>query len=129
MKRFKRSVFSIRIKNMLRNLKEFKLPEIEEKVLKFWKENRIFEKSLELRKNAKPFRFFEGPPTANGRPGIHHVLGRAFKDVIPRYKTMRGYLVNRKAGWDTHGLPVEIEVEKELGLKNKQEIEKFGIAE
>ncbi len=114
---------------MLRGLKEFKLPEIEERVLKFWKENRIFEKSLKLRENAKPFRFFEGPPTANGRPGIHHVLGRAFKDVIPRYKTMQGYLVNRKAGWDTHGLPVEIEVEKELGLKNKQEIEKFGIAE
>ncbi len=114
---------------MLKGLKEFKLPEIEEKVLKFWKENRIFEKSLKLRANAKPFRFFEGPPTANGRPGIHHVLGRSFKDVLPRYKTMRGYLVNRKAGWDTHGLPVEIEVEKELGLKNKQEIEKFGIAE
>src|SRR3989344_5171626 len=118
---------------MLRGLKEFKLPEIEEKVLKFWKENRIFEKSLNLRRaqgeKAKVFRFFEGPPTANGRPGIHHVLGRAFKDVIPRFKTMQGYLVNRKAGWDTHGLPVEIEVEKELGLKNKQEIEKFGIAE
>ncbi len=114
---------------MLKGLKEFKLPEIEEKVLQFWKENRIFDKSLKLRANAKPFRFFEGPPTANGRPGIHHVLGRAFKDVIPRFKTMQGYLVNRKAGWDTQGLPVEIEVEKELGLKNKQEIEKFGIAE
>ncbi|MDE2001582.1 MAG: class I tRNA ligase family protein, partial [Patescibacteria group bacterium] len=114
---------------MLRGLKEFKLPEIEEKVLQFWKENAIFEKSLKLRAGSPKFRFFEGPPTANGRPGIHHVLGRAFKDIIPRYKTMRGYLVNRKAGWDTHGLPVEIEVEKELGLKNKQEIEKFGIAE
>lgn len=114
---------------MLRGLKEFKLPELEEKVLQFWKENKIFEQSLKLREGGERFKFFEGPPTANGRPGIHHVLGRAFKDVIPRYKTMRGYFVRRQAGWDTHGLPVEIEVEKELGLKNKQEIEKFGIAE
>lgn len=114
---------------MLKGLKEFKLPELEEKVLQFWKENKIFEKSLKLRESGERFKFFEGPPTANGRPGIHHVLGRAFKDVIPRYKTMRGYFVRRQAGWDTHGLPVEIEVEKELGLKNKQEIEKFGIAE
>lgn len=114
---------------MLRNLKEFKLPEIEEKVLKFWKENRIFEKSLKLREKAKHFRFFEGPPTANGRPHMGHAQGRVFKDIIPRFKAMQGYLVQRKAGWDTHGLPVEIEVEKELGLKNKQEIEKFGIAE
>ena len=114
---------------MLRGLKEFKLPEIEEKVLKFWKENQIFEKSLRLREKSKKFRFFEGPPTANGRPGIHHVLARSFKDVIPRFKTMQGYFVRRKAGWDTHGLPVEIEIEKELGLKNKQDIEKFGIAE
>lgn len=113
---------------MLRKIKEFKLPEVEEKVLKFWKENQIFEKSLNQRKNAKPFRFFEGPPTANGRPGIHHVLGRAFKDVMPRYKTMCGYYVARKAGWDTHGLPVELEIEKELGFKGKQDIEKFGVA-
>lgn len=114
---------------MLRGLKEFKLPEIEEKVLKFWKENQIFEKAQKLREGAPKYRFFEGPPTANGRPGIHHVLSRSFKDVMPRFKTMRGFFVRRKAGWDTHGLPVEIEVEKELGLKNKQEIEKFGIAE
>ena len=115
---------------MLRNLKEFKPAEIEEKVLKFWKENQIFEKSVALRQaHGKKFRFFEGPPTANGRPGIHHIEARSFKDVIPRFKTMRGYFVRRKAGWDTHGLPVEIEIEKELGLKNKQEIEKFGIAE
>jgi isoleucyl-tRNA synthetase len=125
---------------MLRNLKQFNLPEIEEKVLKSWKENQIFEKAAALRsfdsvqdkqvgKKTKTFRFFEGPPTANGRPGIHHVLSRAFKDIVLRYKTMRGYFVRRKAGWDTHGLPIEIEVEKELGLKNKQEIEKFGIAE
>jgi len=114
---------------MLKKLKQFKLPEVEEQVLKFWKENQIFEKSLDLRKDGEKYRFFEGPPTANGRPGIHHMLGRAFKDIIPRYKTMQGYFVRRKAGWDTHGLPVEIEVEKALGLKNKQEIEKFGIAE
>jgi len=114
---------------MLRKIKEFKLPELEEKVLKFWKENQIFEKSLKQREGAKAYNFFEGPPTANGRPGIHHVLGRAFKDVMPRYKTMRGFFVGRKAGWDTHGLPVEIEVEKELGFKGKQDIEKFGVAE
>lgn len=109
----------------------FNLPELEEKVLRFWKENKIFEKTLDLRrtKKAKPFRFFEGPPTANGLPGIHHVLGRVFKDIILRYRTMRGFLVERRAGWDTHGLPVEIGVEKELGLKNKNEIEQFGIAE
>lgn len=114
---------------MLKGLKQFNLPEVEEKVLKFWKENRIFEKTTKLREGAEPFRFFEGPPTANGRPGIHHILSRAFKDVVLRYKTMRGYLVKRKAGWDTHGLPVEIEVEKELGFKSKQDIERFGIAE
>jgi isoleucyl-tRNA synthetase len=114
---------------MLRGIKQLNLPELEERVLKFWKENQIFNKVNKLREKAKKFRFYEGPPTANGRPGIHHVLSRSFKDIILRYKTMRGYYVRRKAGWDTHGLPVEIEVEKELGLKNKQEIEKFGIAE
>ncbi|MDO8467055.1 MAG: class I tRNA ligase family protein [bacterium] len=114
---------------MLEGLKEFKLPEIEEKVLKFWKEKKIFEKSLKNREGAKPFRFFEGPPTANGRPGLHHVLARAFKDIVCRYKTMQGFFVGRRAGWDTHGLPVELEVEKKLGIKNKSEIEKFGIAE
>ena len=118
---------------MLNKLKQFNLPELEEKILKFWKENNVFRKSVALRqaqgKKAKPFRFFEGPPTANGRPGIHHVLARSFKDVILRYKTMRGHFVLRRAGWDTHGLPVELEVEKKLGIKNKREIEKFGIAE
>ncbi len=103
-------------------------PEIEEKILEFWKKNRIFEKSLAAKKKAKRFRFYEGPPTANGRPGIHHVLARVFKDIICRYKTMRGFLVERKAGWDTHGLPVELEVEKELGIRQKADIEKFGIA-
>ncbi|OHB04819.1 MAG: hypothetical protein A3B16_01280 [Candidatus Zambryskibacteria bacterium RIFCSPLOWO2_01_FULL_45_43] len=114
---------------MLRGLKEFNLSDIEEKVLKFWKENHVFERSLKLREDSEPFRFFEGPPTANGRPHMGHAQGRVFKDIIPRFKTMQGYYVERKAGWDTHGLPVEIEVEKELGLKNKQDIEKFGIAE
>src|SRR3989344_5484746 len=120
---------------MLRGLKEFNLPELEEKILKFWKEHHIFEKTLALRSgqgksaSKRIFRFFEGPPTANGRPHIGHAQGRTFKDIIPRFKTMQGYFVERKAGWDTHGLPVEIEVEKALGLPNKQAIEKYGIAE
>lgn len=100
----------------------------ESEILDFWHKNSIFEKSLEARKGAKKFVFYEGPPTANGRPGIHHFLGRAFKDLFCRYKSMRGFLVLRKAGWDTHGLPVEIEVEKELGFKNKKDIENYGIA-
>jgi isoleucyl-tRNA synthetase len=99
------------------------LPKMEEEVLKFWEEKKIFEKSVEKNPEDKSFIFYEGPPTANGRPGLHHVLARAFKDIIPRYKTMKGYRVERKAGWDTHGLPVELQVEKALGLKNKQEIE------
>jgi len=113
---------------MFYGLKQFNLPEIEEKVLKFWEENKIFEKSLKQNKKNKKFVFFEGPPTANGRPGIHHILSRSFKDIILRYKTMRGFFVPRRAGWDTHGLPVEIEIEKKLGLKSKKEIENFGIA-
>ncbi|MBI2035915.1 MAG: class I tRNA ligase family protein [Candidatus Liptonbacteria bacterium] len=112
---------------MLRNLKQFNPPEVEEKVLEFWKTDKIFEKSLAERAKKKTFVFYEGPPTANGRPGIHHVLGRAFKDVILRYKSMRGFYVPRRAGWDTHGLPVEVEVEKQLGIKTKGDIEKFGI--
>ena len=95
----------------------------EEKVLKFWRENKIFEKTLKKNKDKKKFIFFEGPPTANGKPGIHHVLARAFKDVIPRYKTMKGFNVPRKAGWDTQGLPVELEVEKSLGISGKDQIE------
>lgn len=98
------------------------------KVLKFWDKEQIFQQSLNARKQAKRYIFFEGPPTANGKPGIHHVLARAFKDLFPRYKTMQGFLVERKAGWDTHGLPVEIEVEKALGLKDKSDIEKYGVA-
>lgn len=100
----------------------------EEEILKFWKEQQIFQKSLEKNTNSgKEFIFFEGPPTANGHPGIHHLEARAFKDAMPRYKTMQGYYVRRKGGWDTHGLPVELQVEKQLGLKSKKEIEKYGI--
>ena len=99
----------------------------EEKTLAFWKEKGIFEKSLEKESPKGEFIFYEGPPTANGHPGIHHLEARAFKDAIPRYKTMRGYHVRRKGGWDTHGLPVELQVEKELGLKSKKEIETYGL--
>jgi len=99
----------------------------EEKILKFWKKNKIFEKSLKKREKNPNFVFFEGPPTANGRPGIHHVLTRVFKDIVCRYKTMRGYKVIRKAGWDTHGLPVELEIEKKLNFSSKNDIEKYGI--
>ncbi len=113
---------------MLKRIGKLSLPEIEEKILDFWNTHGIFEKSLRKNKGKK-FVFYEGPPTANGKPGIHHILARSFKDVILRYKTMKGYHVPRKGGWDTHGLPVELEVEKELGLSSKKEIEKFGIAE
>ncbi len=95
----------------------------------FWKENKIFEKSLQKKPSKGEFVFYEGPPTANGRPGIHHLEARSFKDAIPRYKTMQGYHVRRKGGWDTHGLPVELQVEKALGLKSKKEIDSYGIAE
>lgn len=98
-------------------------PELEEEILKFWNENGIFERSVEKNPEGKSFIFYEGPPTANGKPGLHHVLARSFKDIIPRYKTMKGYRVARKAGWDTHGLPVELQVEKALGLRSKQDIE------
>ena len=100
----------------------------EEKILAFWKDKGIFEKSLKQTEGGKEFVFYEGPPTANGRPGIHHIEARAFKDAIPRYKTMQGFHVRRKGGWDTHGLPVEIQVEKELGFKSKKEIDQYGIA-
>lgn len=104
-----------------------KFPQIEEEILKFWQENRIREKTSELRKDAPLYTLYDGPPTVNGNPGIHHVLSRVYKDVIPRYKTMQGYRVFRKAGWDTHGLPVELEVEKRLGFTNKAQIEEYGI--
>ena len=100
---------------------------MEENVLKYWKQAEIFKKTIEQRQGAPEYVFYEGPPTANGKPGVHHVLARAFKDMFPRYKIMRGFHVSRRGGWDTHGLPVEIEVEKQLGFKNKQQIEEFGI--
>jgi isoleucyl-tRNA synthetase len=104
-------------------------PQLEERVLERWRERDVFHRSLAGREGAEIWSFYEGPPTANGRPGSHHVLSRVFKDVYPRYKTMRGYRVPRKAGWDCHGLPVELEVEKQLGISSKQEIEDYGIAE
>ena len=104
-------------------------PELEQRVLERWRERDVFHESIRRREGAPPFIFYEGPPTANGRPGSHHVLSRVFKDVFPRYKTMQGHFVPRKAGWDCHGLPVELEIEKELGFHNKHDIERFGIAE
>jgi len=101
--------------------------EREKDVLKFWKNNEIFEKTVEERKNGKTYTFYDGPPTANGKPHIGHVLTRVIKDIIPRYRTMKGYNVLRKAGWDTHGLPVELEVEKKLGLDGKEQIEEYGL--
>ncbi|HJY63093.1 MAG TPA: isoleucine--tRNA ligase, partial [Ignavibacteria bacterium] len=101
--------------------------EIENEVLSFWKEDNTFDKSISSREGKPSFKFYEGPPTANGKPGIHHVISRAIKDLICRYKTLRGYQVYRKAGWDTQGLPVEIEVEKQLGIKSKDDIEKLGV--
>jgi isoleucyl-tRNA synthetase len=105
------------------------LAQSEEAISEFWRQNNIFEKSLEKPSPQGEYVFYEGPPTANGRPGIHHLESRAFKDAIPRYKTMQGYHVARRAGWDTHGLPVELEVEKQLGFSGKPDIEKYGIAE
>ncbi len=101
--------------------------QMEEGILAFWQEKDVFHKTLNERKGKPEYVFYEGPPTANGRPGVHHVLARAFKDIFPRYKTMQGYHVSRRGGWDTHGLPVEIEVEKKLGFTNKKDIEDFGI--
>jgi len=101
--------------------------EIEKEILSFWKEDNTFDKSISSREGKPSFKFYEGPPTANGKPGIHHVISRTIKDLICRYKTLRGFQVYRKAGWDTQGLPVEIEVEKQLGIKSKDDIEKLGV--
>lgn len=109
------------------NLDKAGYPEIEERILEFWKQNKIFEKSVTSKDASKSFTFYEGPPTANGKPGIHHVMARTLKDLVCRYKTLQGYKVERKAGWDTHGLPVEIEVEKKLGIKHKSEVAEYGI--
>ena len=109
--------------------KSLDLPALEQDMLAVWEREATFARSIELRDGAPGFTFYEGPPTANGRPGIHHVLGRTIKDVFCRYKTLKGFRVQRKAGWDTHGLPVEIEVEKELGLDGREQVERYGIAE
>ncbi len=104
-------------------------PELEQQVLERWRERDVFAESLRRREGAPPWGFYEGPPTANGPPGSHHVLARVFKDIFPRYKTMRGFYVERKGGWDCHGLPVELAVEEELGFTTKDDIERYGIAE
>ena len=101
--------------------------ELEKEVADRWKNDKTFENSIENRRSSKPFTFLEGPPTANGKPGIHHVLSRLFKDMVCRWKTMEGHLVERKGGWDTHGLPVEIEVQKQLNLMSNEEIEAYGM--
>ena len=104
-------------------------PELEQEILERWRERDVFGESVRRREGHPKFVFYEGPPTANGRPGSHHVLSRVFKDVFPRYKTMRGHLVHRKGGWDCHGLPVELEIEKQLGFTSKEDIERYGVAE
>ncbi len=104
-------------------------PALEQEILERWRQRDVFGESIRRREGAEPYVFYEGPPTANGRPASHHVLARVFKDVFPRYRTMRGRLVHRKGGWDTHGLPVELEIEKELGFKSKDDIEAYGVAE
>jgi len=103
------------------------LPALDARTLELWHHRKVFQRSVDQRAGAEPYVFYEGPPTANGRPGVHHVEARSFKDLFPRFKTMRGYRVDRKGGWDCHGLPVELEVEKELGLKDKQAIETYGV--
>lgn len=110
-------------------VKQLAYPKAEVEILNWWKENKIFKKSLSSREDGIPFTFYEGPPTANGKPGIHHVMARTVKDMFCRYKTLKGFRVERKGGWDTHGLPVEIEVEKELGLEGRSQVEEYGMAE
>ena len=120
--------FIERSKEMYKNISpNLNFVEEEKKIKQFWDDNKIFEKSIEERKGDAPYVFYDGPPTANGKPHIGHVLTRVIKDMIPRYRTMKGYMVPRKAGWDTHGLPVELEVEKLLGLDGKEQIEEYGL--
>ena len=107
-------------------LSNVKTSEIEDQISKYWQENDIFEKTIENRANCKNFVFYDGPATANGMPGIHHMLAKLLKDVFCKYETMKGFHVLRKVGWDTHGLPVEVQVEKELGFSGKGDIEKYG---
>ena len=121
---------------MSKKFKDYKglnLPNLAEEILDFWKKESIFEKSISSREGSQPFVFFEGPPSANGLPGIHHVMARAIKDIFCRYKTQKGFKVDRKAGWDTHGLPIELGVEKELGITkedigNKISVEDYNAA-
>lgn len=103
------------------------LVKLENNILEFWKNNKIFQKSLKNRETSERFIFYEGPPYANAKPGVHHVFARSFKDIFSRYKTMKGYYVPRKGGWDTHGLPVELEIEKKLSINSKKEIERIGV--
>ena len=117
---------------MSAKFKEYKgldLPNLAEEILTFWKDENIFEKSISIREGAQPFVFFEGPPSANGLPGIHHVMARAIKDIFCRYKTQKGFKVDRKAGWDTHGLPIELGVEKELGITKEDIGKKISVEE
>ena len=112
---------------MYKKVSAYNAVELEKGVAEFWKENDVFNKSIKNREGAAEFSFYDGPPTANGKPHVGHVLTRTMKDIIPRYHTMKGKHVLRKAGWDTHGLPVELEVEKSLGIDGKQDIEKYGV--
>ena len=114
---------------MFKKLSEKPVAEVQKEQVAKWKEEDLLHKCVTEREGAPSFVFYEGPPTANGKPGIHHVMARTLKDSINRYKTMQGYQVKRKGGWDTHGLPVEIEVEKQLGFSGKQDIEAYGIKE
>ena len=114
---------------MIKNLSEKPIAELQKEQAEKWEKEDLLGKCISTREGMTPFIFYEGPPTANGKPGIHHVIARTLKDSVCRYKTMQGYEVTRKAGWDTHGLPVEIEVEKQLGMSGKQDIEKYGIKE
>src|SRR5665811_480610 len=115
--------------NKFQEYKQLDLSQVNKEVLKRWEEDDTFHKSISTREGHPTFVFYEGPPSANGMPGIHHVMARSIKDIFCRYKTMQGFEVKRKAGWDTHGLPVEIEVEKQLGMSGKQDIERYGIKE
>ena len=116
-------------RKMFKKLSEKPVAEVQKEQVAKWKEEDLLHKCVTAREGAPSFVFYEGPPTANGKPGIHHVMARTLKDSINRYKTMQGYQVKRKGGWDTHGLPVEIEVEKQLGFSGKQDIEAYGIKE
>ena len=114
---------------MYREFKQLELAKIGEEILEFWKKEQIFEKSISTRPETQPFTFFEGPPSANGMPGIHHVMGRAIKDIFCRYKTLKGFQVKRKGGWDTHGLPIELAVEKKLGITKEDIGKKITVEE